>query len=80
MLSRHWRRRKTKSQKVGHIPDALAEILFPLMKTRKIYSTKAVISENHRAAPEGKWVPSGGIEIPCNYELFGLKKSIKKIC
>ena len=37
---------------VGHIPDDLVVILFPLMKTWKIYSTKAKISENHRAQPE----------------------------
>ena len=34
---------------VGHIPDALAEILFPLMKTWKIYSTETIISESNRA-------------------------------
>ena len=45
---------------VGHIPDSLAKILFPFMKTWKIYSTKTVISKNHCAAPEGKWVPRGG--------------------
>ena len=91
MLSWYWRRRKQKVKKktskrldkewitVGHIPDALAEILFPLMKTEKIYSTKAMIAENHRATLEGKRVPSGCTGIPCNYELFGLKK-FKKIC
>ena len=31
------------------------------MKTWKIYSTKAIISEHHRAAPEGKWIPGRGI-------------------
>ena len=55
----------------------LAEILSPLVKTWKIYSTKAIISEKHWAAPEGKWFPSRGIEIPCNCELFGPKKSMK---
>ena len=58
---------------VGHIPDALVEILFQLMKAWKIYSTKAIISETHRAAPEGKWVYGGGIKIPGNYERFGPK-------
>ena len=51
---------------VGHIPDYLAEILFQLMKTWKIYLTKAIISENHVAAHEGKRIPGGGIKIPCN--------------
>ena len=58
---------------VGHTPDALTEILFPLTKTWKIYSTKAVISGNHHAAPGEKWVPGGGIEVLCNYEIFGPK-------
>ena len=58
---------------VGHILDYLEEILFPLMKTWKIYSTKAIISENHCAALEGKMVPGRGTEIPCNYELFDQK-------
>ena len=76
MLSWYWRKRITKSQKEKqaksringrlwffHIPDALAEILFPLMNTWRVYSTEAIISENQRAAPEGKWVPGGGIEM-----------------
>ena len=57
----------------------MAEILSPFMKSWKIYLTKAIISEKHRAAPEGKWFPSRGIEIPCNYERFGPKKPIKII-
>ena len=28
---------------------------------------------NHQAAPEGIWVPGGGIEIPCTYKLYGAK-------
>ena len=36
---------------------------FPPMNTWRVYSTEAIISENQRAAPEGKWVPSGGIEM-----------------
>ena len=43
------------------------------MKTWKIYVVKAIVTENHRVAPEGKWVPGGGIEIPCNFELYGPK-------
>ena len=74
MLPWYWQSRKTKSQKgrqaknrikwitVGHIPDALVKILYPIMKTWKIHSTKAIIVEKHRAASEDTWV--------CNYELF----------
>ena len=63
---------------VGHISDALVEILFRLMKAWKIYSTKAIVYKNHRAAPEWKWVHGGGIKIPCNYELLD-RKSIKTL-
>ena len=56
-----------------HAVDPMAEILFPPMKTWRIYSTKAIISEKHRAVPEGKWVPGRCIEIPCHNELFGPK-------
>ena len=38
---------------VGHVPDTFVEILFPVMKTCQTYSTKAILSENHPAAPEG---------------------------
>ena len=27
-----------------------------------------------RSAPEGGWVPGGGIEFPCEYVLYGAKK------
>ena len=82
MLSWYWQRKKEKNQKEkqaknriewitgGHIPHALAKILFPLLKTWKVYSTKAIISENRRPVPEGKSVPGGGTEIPRDYELF----------
>ena len=48
------------------------------MKTWKLYLVKAIVSENHRVAPEGKWVPGGGIEIPCSFQLYGPK--IHKKC
>ena len=67
MLSWHCKGEKSKIKKksskklakgwlmVSHSPDTLVEILFPLMKTWKIYSANALTSENHHAAPEGKW-------------------------
>ena len=47
---------------VGHVPDRLAEIFSPLMATWKILSVIAIVESNHRAAPEGIWVPGGGTE------------------
>ena len=58
---------------VSHIPDVLAEVLFPLMTSWKIYSIRAAVSENHRVVPEDKWVSGGGIKIPCIYNIYGLK-------
>ena len=54
----------------GYIPDVLAEVLFPLMSSLKINSIRATLSGIHRVVPEGKWVPGGGIEIPCNYSIY----------
>ena len=32
-----------------------------------------------RSAPEGVWVRGGGIELPCEYVLYGAKKDRKNI-
>ena len=32
-----------------------------------------------RSAPDGIWVPGGGIEIPCEYVLYGMKKDHEKV-
>ena len=64
---------------VGHVPDSLAEIFSPLMATWKILSVIAIVESNHRAAPEGVWVPGGGIEIPCSYKLYGAKMHKKNV-
>ena len=32
-----------------------------------------------RSAREGVWVPGGGIEILCEYVLYGVKKDRKKV-
>ena len=64
---------------VGHVPDSLAEILSPLMATWKILSVTAIVESNHRAAPEGIWVPDGGTEIPCTYKLYGAKLHKKNV-
>ena len=32
-----------------------------------------------RSAPEGVWVPGGGIEFPCEYVLYSAKKDRKGV-
>ena len=72
-------RRASESEKiVGYVPDTLAEILYPLMTTWKIISVTATVEGNHRAAPEGMWVPGGGIEIPSTYKLYGVKLHLRR--
>ena len=58
---------------VGHLPEALAEKLFPLMKEWKLYKVTATITGEKRRLPEGTWVLGGGIEVPCTYYLYGPK-------
>ena len=47
---------------VDHIPDVLAEVMFPLIVSWKIYSTRLFLKITD--VPEGKWVFAGGIEVP----------------
>ena len=49
------------------------------MATWKILSVTAIVESNHRAAPEGIWVPGGGIEIPCTYKLDAAKMHKKNV-
>ena len=52
---------------VGHIPEPLAKILFPLMKCWKILETKVEILGEKGAATEGTWVLRGVIEIAATF-------------
>lgn len=60
-------------QMVGHVPEALAEKLQPLIKSWKIWKVTTIITGKERRAPEGTWVLGGGIELPCTYYLYGPK-------
>ena len=53
--------------------EALAKILYPMMKVWRIIWMKAVITGGKRRAPEGTWVPGGGIELPCTYYIYAAK-------
>ena len=72
---------KQKERIVGHVPEPLAKILYPMMKKWQILSMKAVITGEKRRAPEGTWVPGGGVELPCIYYVYAAKihkKNIRK--
>ena len=64
---------------VGHISEALSEVLASFMDTFNIHSITATINGQHRRAPEGTWVPGGGIEIPCTYKIYAPKIHKKDI-
>ena len=50
---------KNKDATVGHVPEALADILFPLRKAWKVYEIQAKINGKSRRAPEGTCVLGG---------------------
>lgn len=64
---------------VGHVPEALAAKLHPLMKNWKVHRITCVITGQERRAPEGTWVLGGGIELPCIYYLYGPKTQRKYV-
>ena len=39
-----------------------------------IERTEGILTGVAGSAPEGVWVPGGGIEFPCEYVLYGAKK------
>ena len=64
-------KRKNKDVTVGHVPEALAAISFPLRKAWKVYEIQAKIIGKSRCVPEWTWVLGRGIEIPCQYTIIG---------
>ena len=66
--------KKPKSEGVvGHVPDDLARVLFPLITSVKIQSMTCEVTGRTRAAEGGVWMQGGGIVIPCTYTLKGKK-------
>ena len=63
----------------GHVPDFLARVLSPLLATGVIQRMEGTVTSGPRSAPEGVWVPGGGIELPCEYVLFGAKEDRKSV-
>ena len=58
---------------VGHVPDPFACVLAPMLDGGKIERMEGTVTGVARSAPEGVWVPGGGIEFPCEYVLYGTK-------
>ena len=60
------KKKKPEEVIVDHVPaESVSEVLSPLMDSWTIICISTVIDAEHRRAPEGTWVPGGGIEIPC---------------
>ena len=64
---------KNSNKIVGHIPEPLVKILYPLMKSWKVYEITCAITRQSKKTPEGAWVLGGGIELSCRYFLYGPK-------
>ena len=59
---------------LGHVPDALSQIICPMLKDGTIERMTGEITGEERKAPEGTWVLGGGIELPCSYFIYGNRK------
>ena len=59
---------------LGHVPDALSQIICPMLKDGTIERMTGEITAEERKAPEGTWVLGGGIELPCSYFIYGNRK------
>ena len=59
---------------VGHVPDALARVLAFMLDIDQLTHMEWFITAFLRSAPEGVWVPGGGMEIPCECILLGARK------
>ena len=59
---------------VGHIPQPLSERLAPLLDSIEGLTITGTITGSSREAPEGRWVPGGGLELPCKYVVHGKKE------
>ena len=58
---------------LGHVPQALAKMLYLMTKGWQILWTEAVITGEKGFAPEVTWAPRGGIELPCTYYIYAAK-------
>ena len=61
----------------GHVPDPLARILAPMLDGGVIMCMEGTVTGVARSAREGVWAPGGGIEIPCEYVLYGVKNTAR---
>ncbi len=66
--------RSSSDRVMGHIPDRLARILSPMLGDGHIRKITGTVTGPARSAPEGVWRIGGGIELPCQYVLYGFKK------
>ena len=65
---------------VGHILDPLARVLATMLDGGEIkrMELEGTVTGVERSAPEGVWVPGGGIEFPSEYVLNGAKKDLSE--
>ena len=64
---------------VGHVPEFLAQVLAPMMRSGETASVDAVYMGKPRDASEGIWVLQGGDEVPYIYQIYDYKKKKKNI-
>ena len=65
---------------IGHMPDGLSRVIFPLVQSGKILRIEGKILGDARSAPEGTWIQGGGIEIPCKFKIYGKSSDKRQVC
>ena len=71
---------KTKEgDRVGQVPDLLAQALAPEISGGNIVSIEAMVTGEPRSAQEGTWVIGGDIETPWKYLIYADKKPKSKV-
>ena len=64
---------------VGCIPEILAQVPVSEIRSGNKVSVEAIVTGEPRNALEGVWVLGGGVETPCKYFIYGVKKNKCKI-
>ena len=63
------------NETTGHIPDGLSKVIAPALKKEMVLWVEAEVTVHPRDAAVGKWTLGGGIQVPCIYRFYGLRKS-----
>ncbi len=57
---------------MGHVPDALAEVLSDMNENAiGLKDILAIVTGHRHSSQCGTWTNGGGIDLPCTYNVYG---------